>query len=136
MAGIHSGPTHAFIVPQVLCGVCNTSLKGNLPSGRVGIDKVGLGAHNVDNDVVVYVLLEFKKPLDGTIVRGGGDLGGRPSLGFLFYVPRVHRNEGLLGCNVVAKDTDVTRSVIKLGYAPAGQSADVGKLQNPAISNL
>lgn len=73
MAGIHSAPAGALVISKMLSGISDASIKGDLALRRVGVDEVGLGANNVNDDVVVYVLLELEKPLDGTFVRGGGE---------------------------------------------------------------
>lgn len=49
----------------MLCRICNTALKRYLPFRRIGVHQVGLGSYDMDDDVfVVYVLLEFEKPLE------------------------------------------------------------------------
>jgi len=40
MTAIHPNPILVVVVPEVLGGVCYTSLEGNFALGGVGVDKV------------------------------------------------------------------------------------------------
>lgn len=49
----------------MLGSIRDTALKRNFPFRRIGVYEVGFCANDVDDDVfVVYVLLEFEKPLE------------------------------------------------------------------------
>jgi hypothetical protein len=70
MASVHSGPAQSFIVAQVFSGICNAPFEWDFSLRGIRVYKVRLRADNVDDNVVVYVLLELKKPSDGFVVRG------------------------------------------------------------------
>lgn len=55
----------------MLCSIINAAIKRNLSLGWVRIHEVGFCTHDMNDDVlVVYVLLEFEKPLE-VALRGG-----------------------------------------------------------------
>lgn len=65
MASIHADPACRLIVPQMLSSICDATLKRNLPFRRISIDEIRFRTDDMDDDVfVVYVLLEFEKPLE------------------------------------------------------------------------
>lgn len=64
VAGVHAGPAEAFVVAQVLGSIGHTSLERDFALRRVGVDQVGLGADDMDDDIVVDVFLEFDQPLE------------------------------------------------------------------------
>jgi hypothetical protein len=68
MAGVHASPSEAFVIAQVFGGVRETAFEWNLAFRGVGVDQVGFGTDDVDDDVVVDIFFEFEKPFLG--VRG------------------------------------------------------------------
>ena len=65
VAGIHPQPRRILATTQMLGGVGNAPIERNLTLRGVCIDKIRFRPNNVDDNVlVVYILLEFDKPLE------------------------------------------------------------------------